>query len=303
VVDKNYINQVSVSLSRNVLYNVRLAAGITGGGGSATGNGAGAFSVAGSGGTSGRIEYLVDGIPNTVAQNNGGVVYIPSMDAVEEIKVHTTMFDAQYGHSNGGAINVTTKGGTNQLHGTAYLFKRWAALDANSWTNNSRGVPKAPTSYKQYGYLVSGPVYLPKIYDGRNKTFFSTTLENDSDPRELTRQARVPTSLERQGDFSQTLNRRGGAFAIYDPLTTVGTGNNAVRQAFPGNRIPASRLSPTGVAWLGLLPEPNIAGVRPQLELFNWIKSGVYTVEQKQVSFRVDHNTSDDCCAIRSARC
>lgn len=293
VIDKNFINQVSVSLSRNVLYNVRLAPGITGGGGSATGSGAGAFSVSGSGGTSGRIEYLVDGIPNTVAQNNGGVVYIPSMDAVEEIKVHTTMFDAQYGHSNGGAINVTTKGGTNQLHGTAYLFKRWAALDANSWTNNSRGVPRPPTSYKQYGYLISGPVYLPKVYDGRNRTFFSTTLENDSDPRELTRQARVPTALERQGDFSQTINRRGGAFAIYDPLTTQGTGTTATRQPFPGNRIPSARLNPAGVAWMKLLPEPNMPGVPAQLELFNWIKSGVYTVEQKQVSFRIDHNLSD----------
>ena len=164
-----------------------------------------------------------------------------SMDAVEEIKVHTTMFDAQYGHSNGGAINITTRGGTNQLHGTAYLFKRWAALDANSWNNNRSGLPKASTNYRQFGYFVSGPVYIPKLYDGRNKTFFSTTLESDSDPRELTRRARVPTELERRGDFSQTLNRRGGAFTLYDPATTVVTGGRATRQPFPGNRIPADR--------------------------------------------------------------
>ncbi len=223
--------------------------------------------------------------------NGGGVVYVPSIDAVEEIKVHTTMFDAQYGHSNGGAINITTRGGTNDLHGTAYLFKQWAALNANSWTNNRRGLPKAGTNYRQYGYLVGGPVFIPKLYDGRNRTFFSTTLELDRDPRELTRQARVPTELERQGDFSETLNRRGGPLSIYDPATTVVTGGRATPEPFVNGRIPPSKLSPTGVAWLSLFPKPNLP-VRPQLELFNWVGSGIYSVEQKQVSVRLDHNMS-----------
>ncbi|MFB3825537.1 MAG: carboxypeptidase regulatory-like domain-containing protein, partial [Bryobacteraceae bacterium] len=112
VLDRSALGAVPVSISRNVLYNVRLAAGVTGGGGSITGNGAGNFSIAGGGSTTGRIEYLIDGIPDTVAHNSGGPVYIPSIDSVEEIKIQTTMFDAQYGHSNGGAINVTTRSGT-----------------------------------------------------------------------------------------------------------------------------------------------------------------------------------------------
>jgi hypothetical protein len=291
VIGSAYLENITVSLSRNVLYNVRLAPGITGGGGSVTGNGAGNYTVSGGGSTVGRIEYSIDGIPNTVAQNDGGVVYIPSTDAVEEIKVHTTMFDAQYGHSNGGAINITTKGGGNELHGTAYLFKRWAALDANTWTNNSRGIPKGPVSYRQFGYLVSGPVFIPKLYDGRNKTFFSTTLESDRDARDLTREARVPTDLERQGDFSQTLNRRGGAFAIYDPATTVVTAGRATRQPFAGARIPAARISPGGQAWLNLLPKPT-RQVPAQLELYNWDGTGIYSVVQEQWSVRLDHYVS-----------
>jgi len=291
VIDTSYLGGITVSLSRNVLYAVRLAPGITGGGGSVTGNGAGTFSVAGGGSTTGRVEYMIDGIPNTVAQNNGGPVYIPSVDAVEEIKVHTTMFDAQYGHSNGGAINITTRGGTNEVHGIAYLYKRWAALDANSWTNNSRGVPKGPVSYRQYGYLFSGPVLIPKLYDGRNRTFFSTTLEKDRDARDLTRQARVPSELERQGDFSRTLNRRGGPFSIYDPATTTVTGGRAARQPFAGGRIPAARIHPAGQAWLNLLPKPTRAG-DTQLELYNWDASSIYRVEQTQESARIDHNIS-----------
>jgi len=292
VIDRNQINNVTVNISRNVLYNLRLAPGITGGGGSITGNAAGGFSIAGSGSTQGRVEYMIDGIPNTTAHNNGGVVYIPSMDAVDEIKVHTTMFDAQYGHSNGGAINITTRGGTNELRGTAYLYKRWAALDANSWQNNRNGLPKAPTNYRQFGYLVTGPVFIPKLYNGRNQTFFSTTLESDADPRELTRQARVPTELERQGDFSQTINRRGGTFTVYDPATTVITAGRATRQPFAGNRIPVNRQSPTGVAWMKLFPAANL-NVPPQLELFNWVASGKYDVINQQTSARLDHHFSD----------
>jgi len=291
VVERNYLTSITVNLTRNVLNTVRLTPGVTGGGATVTGNNAGSFSIAGGGSTTGRIEFLVDGIPNTTAHNNGGVVYIPSIDSVEEIKVHTTMFDAQHGHSNGGAINITTRGGTNQLHGTSYLYKRWSALDANSWTNNSRGLQKVPTNYYQFGYLVSGPVLLPKLYDGRNRTFFSTTFEKDRDLQELTRRARVPTAEERIGDFSQTINRRGGMFTLYDPLTTVVASNRATRQPFTGNRIPASRIHPIGGAWLKLYPAPNVP-IPPQLEALNWIGTGVTTLPQTQISARIDHNVS-----------
>jgi hypothetical protein len=292
VVERNYLTSITVNLTRNVLNTVRLTPGVTGGGATVTGNNAGSFSIAGGGSTTGRVEFLVDGIPNTTAHNNGGVVFIPSIDAVEEIKVHITMFDVQYGHSNGGAINITIRGGGNQLHGTTYLYKCWSALDANSWTNNTAGLAKPPTNYYQFGYLLSGPVYLPKLYDGRNRTFFSTTLEKDRDSVELTRRARVPTLAERGGDFSQTLNRRGGPFTLYDPATTAVMNNRATRQPFAGNRIPASQIDPTGAAWMKLFPEPNVP-MAPQLEALNWIGTGSTVQPQTQVSFRIDHNVSD----------
>ncbi|HTM49031.1 MAG TPA: carboxypeptidase regulatory-like domain-containing protein [Bryobacteraceae bacterium] len=292
VVEKNYLSSITVNLTRNVLNTVRLTPGVTGGGATVTGNNAGSFSIAGGGSTTGRIEFLVDGIPNTTAHNAGGVVFIPSIDAVEEIKVHTTMFDAQYGHSNGGAINITTRGGTNQLHGSAYLYKRWSDLNANSWTNNTAGLPKPPTEYYQFGYFVGGPIILPKIYDGRNRTFFSTTFEKDRDSVELTRRARTPSDAEKAGDFSQTLNRRGGPFTLYDPNTTIVTAGRATRQPFANNRIPSSLITPTGAAWMKLYPSPNVT-TSPALEALNFIGTGATVLPQTQISFRVDHQISD----------
>src|SRR6185436_10098429 len=213
------------------------------------------FAIAGGGSGQGKNEIIVDGMPNTTA--GGTIGFIPSMDSVEEVKIHTTMFDASYGHSNGGALSITTRGGTNELHGAVYGYKRWRDLNANSWTNNRLGLDKPPVGYQQWGYTVGGPVWIPKIYSGRNRTFFSTSLERDHDPRELTRQARVPTAAERTGDFSQTLNRTGGAFAIYDPATTTGSGSNVSRQPFAGAKIPAARITPLGSAILSKFPLPN----------------------------------------------
>jgi hypothetical protein len=292
VLSKNYVANVTVNIYRNALNAVLLTPGTAGGGGSVTGSGAGTFSIAGGGGTTGRVEYMVDGIPNAVAMKNGSPVYVPSIDGIDEIKVQTTMFDAAYGHSNGGVINITTRGGANTLHGTAYLYKQWAALNANTWTNNRNGVAKPPVNYHQYGYLFSGPVWIPRVYDGHNRTFFSTTLERDRDARALTGIGRVPTALERQGDFSQTIALTGGPLSLYDPFSTIVSGSKATRTAFPGAKIPASLLSPAGVAWLGLYPMPN-GPFTTQLGAYNWTGSGIYSVEQPEVSARIDHNISD----------
>ena len=278
VLDNRILSAVTIGLGKNVLYAVRLAPGVNSGGGSVTGNGAGNYRISGGGSTDGRVEYLIDGIPNTVAQNSGGVVYIPSIDAVEEIKVQTTMFDAAYGHSNSGAINITTKGGTNTPHGTVYMYKQWGALNANSWANNRNGIQKPTVHYYQYGYLFGGPVYIPRIYNGRNRTFFSTTLERDNDPRTCMLYARVPTTQEKQGNFSQTLGSTGLPLSVYNPYTTTVSGTRATRQPFANATIPASQLSPTGAAWLKLLPEPNMAGIVPRIQAYNWLTSGLYYV-------------------------
>ena len=290
VINNAYVGLLTISLSRNVINVRQLAPGVTGGTGTYTSDAQGNFSVAGGGGTRGDNEIVVDGIPNTTV---GGIIgFVPSIDSVEEAKVHTTLFDAAYGHSNGGALSITTRAGANQPHGALYFYKRWRALNANSWTNNRLGLDKPEVDYHQWGYTVSGPVWIPRLYNGRNRTFFTTSLERDHDPRQLTRQARVPTEAERNGDFSGTLNRLGGAFSIYDPATTVQTGATATRQPFSGARIPAARQSPIGATALKKFPLPNQPAA-PALAAYNWGLSKTYTVDQRQTSARIDHLLSD----------
>ncbi|MFN0101151.1 MAG: TonB-dependent receptor domain-containing protein [Bryobacteraceae bacterium] len=289
---KEIVNVLNISLTRNVTNLVQLAPGVTGGTGTYTSLAQNGFSINGGGSTRAGNEFLVDGMPSTLPSSGGLIAATPSLDNVAEVRVQSTLFDAQFGRSNGGAVSVTTKGGANQVHGSGYWFKRWTALYANTWQNNRLGLPRPPVKYDQYGYYFSGPVVLPKLFNGKDKLFFSTSLERDSEPRDLPRQARMPTAAERQGDFSQTLNLNGQALAIYDPATTVVTGTTARRSVFPGARIPAARLDPTGRAALNLLPLPNQAGVPAQLGAFNWSAAGIYTVTQRNLSTRLDWNVS-----------
>ncbi|MEK7407911.1 MAG: carboxypeptidase regulatory-like domain-containing protein [Acidobacteriota bacterium] len=288
VIDRRYVANVAVALTRNAVAAARLAPGITGKIGTFSSNDQTEISISGGGSTQARNEFTLDGIPNTVPQGGGNIVYVPSLDTVEEVKVHTTMFDASYGHSNGGAVSITTRGGTNELRGTVYLYKRWAALDANSWVNNRLGLGKPAVSYRQMGLTVGGPVVIPRLFNGRNRTFFFVSREQDKLANMVSRQSRVPTDLERQGDFSRTLSRTGVPLTIYDPATTLVTGSRAERQPFAGNRIPASRLDPTGVAVLKTYPGPN-RDVPAQVGGFNWGGSGVSDTSNYNTNIRIDH--------------
>lgn len=294
VVSTSYITNVVTSVYRNAINLTRMAAGITGASqGTYTSDNMSQISINGGGATQGGNEVIIDGVPNTVPLSTGSIVVVPTVDSIEEMKVHTTMFDASYGHSNGGAIDIVTKTGSNDLHGTAYFFKRWKALNANTWANNKNGLPKGPIRYRLYGYFLSGPVYLPKMYNGRNRTFFSSAFEDDNDNRDLGRQARVPTALERQGDFSQTLARNGRApIVIYDPFTTQVVGGKGTRQPFPGAKITPSLLSPIGLAVLGALPLPTMQ-VPPQIGVNDWASAKTYRVGQREISVRIDHLVSD----------
>src|SRR5436190_2552528 len=159
VMDNNYVSNVAISIYRNAVNFARVAPGVTGApAGTYTSDNQTQFSISGGGGTQGNNEIILDGVPDTIPLSSGSVVVVPSVDSIEELKVNTTMFDASYGHSNGGAVTIVTRGGTNQPHGSIYLFKRWAALNANSWNNNRVGAPKPPLNYHQWGYFFSGPV-------------------------------------------------------------------------------------------------------------------------------------------------
>ncbi|MFB3829334.1 MAG: carboxypeptidase regulatory-like domain-containing protein [Bryobacteraceae bacterium] len=294
VIQQTFIQNVPVSLTRNVLNRAYLDPSITYSDttGTVTSNAQTQIVISGGGGARGRNEIIVDGIPNTVARSGGVAIFVPSQDSVEEMRVQSTLFDASYGHSNGGAINISTRSGTNAVHGTAYDFKRWRALNANSWVNNRKGLAKPPVNYNQYGGVIAGPVWLPNLYNGRNRTFFTFALESNADKAPRTRQAHVPTELERAGDFSQTRNSLGsGLVAIYDPFSTVGTGTSARRTVFPDGRIPARLLNPTGVALAKAFPLPTEI-TTPQIGVINWYGTGVYQVLEKQYSGRIDHQIS-----------
>jgi hypothetical protein len=122
-------------------------------------------------------DFMLDGAPNNAQSGTNNIALVPPVDAVQEFKVMTNSYDAQYGHSGGGVINVSLKSGTNSFHGTAYEFARRNAWDANSFQNNAAGAARTGHYLDQYGAQAGGPVYIPKVYDGRDKSFFMVNYE------------------------------------------------------------------------------------------------------------------------------
>jgi hypothetical protein len=237
---------------------------------------------AGASGGNGGNDITVDGIPNLTARRYGLSVTMPMSDAVEEFKVTTTMFDASLGRSNAGAMSVTTRSGNNQFSGSAYYYARDPSLNANSWTNNKAGIPRpSGAKYNLEGATFGGPIQ-------KDKTFFFAAFERISQESPFTRQGRVPTEAERNGDFSQTLDRNGQPLKIYYPNPT-----SAIRTPVPGNVIPASLIDPTGRAVLALYPLPNQAmragenGYR--LADINWIDTTNFSPTTYNFQVRVDH--------------
>ncbi len=201
-------------------------------------------SISMGGAPSGTNESLMNGSPNAGFAN--AMAYSPPQDAVTQVRANSFESDASYGHTGGGVVNVITKSGTNGIHGALYEFNQTSYLDANSFFTNKAGNPRPPYHYNQYGGVVSGPIFIPKLYDGRNKMFWMFTYEGlkDSDPANSPLEtgspvnyATVPTAAERTGDLSALL-KIGSNYQIYDPLTGVQNGTVVTRQAFPNNVIP-----------------------------------------------------------------
>ena len=164
-------------------------------------------------------EYLLDGAPNSSPAQNQPVIFA-SVDAVQEFKVETNNFSAEYGRAAGGVFNVVTKSGTNEYHFTAYEFLRNDALNANNFFANRTGQAKPPFKFNQFGGALGGPVILPKLYNGRNRTFFFVNAEFVRWISGVTLSGTTPTEAQRAGDFSATRNANGQLIQIYDPLST-----------------------------------------------------------------------------------
>jgi Carboxypeptidase regulatory-like domain/TonB dependent receptor-like, beta-barrel len=194
-------------------------------------------------GSTGRArESLIDGTSNVIPESGGTVFNPPSAEAFEEFKLLTDTYSAEYGRTGGGIEIFTSKSGTNGLHGTWTYNMRRDIWNAAGWSvnQNKSNAPgyRPKDRFNETGGGVGGPVYIPKIYDGRNKTFFYFSDDNDLRPVTPTSIVNtVPTTLETQGNFSQI------PLIIYDPASTVGSGTSAVRTPFANNTIPVSRLS------------------------------------------------------------
>ncbi|MBS1826615.1 MAG: TonB-dependent receptor [Acidobacteria bacterium] len=202
-------------------------------------------------------ELLLDGVPN--ATWDGRLAYSPPRDAVQEVRPRVFETDASFGHSGAGTVNQILKNGGNQLRGSAYETTKPNALVANNFFNNKNGLDKPSTRYHQFGGTLGGPIFIPRIFDGRNRVFFFFAFEGMQLRQPGTAFMSVPTDAERTGDFSKLLGVRT---VIYNPYTAVLNGTVVSRSPFPNNQIPSSLIHPIARKLLDYFPQPNVTARR-----------------------------------------
>jgi hypothetical protein len=205
-------------------------------------------------------EFLLDGAPNNGQLGGNNIAYVPPVDSVQDFKIMTNTYDAQYGKTTGGIINVNLRSGTNALHGSLYEFMRRAPLDATDFRLKARRAPKADHYLDQFGGQVEGPIRVPWLYDGRDRTFFMFNYEGYREGVPQPLNLSTPATEFLDGDFSKLVDGAGRPIIIYDPLT--GRADASVpggwrRDPFPGNRIPANRINPIAKKILSFYPKPN----------------------------------------------
>src|SRR5258708_1741319 len=227
----------------------------------------------------------------------------PSVEALNEFKVTTSTIPAEFGRTSGGVESFTTKSGANAFHGTAFDILRNDKLDANSWTNNFNKAPKPRDHQNDFGGSLGGPVWIPKLYNGHNKSFFFCSWEQYRLNQGMSNITPLPTDAERTGDFSALLGAATGATnpcdntpvllgQIFDPSTTKTVNGQLCRTAFPGNKI-TSTLSPVALKVLGFLNvHPNIAPTPANQNglIKNFLFLSNRPVRETNTSFRIDQN-------------
>jgi hypothetical protein len=294
VVEQQFVNSIPLNL-RNPLLLLTLAPGVT------TGLRAGINTLSQSttnnfrinGGRGATNEVLIDGAANTGTYNNQ-VSAIPQVDAVQEFKVNTSPYAAEFGRTGGGVISFAIKSGGNDYHGTMHEFLRNSVLDANGFNANRAGQPKPSFKRNQFGFTLGGPILLPKLYNGRNRTFFFVAYEGLRERSLANFTGSVPTQLEARGDFSQTFDTGGALIRIFDPRTTrldpdrpAGT-TRYLRDQFPGNVIPSALLNQVAAGLIKYYPAPNQKG-RGASNIDNYFIAAANSLDSDRVDFRIDH--------------
>ena len=301
VIDSKNVNNLPLN-GRNFTFLAQLAAGVNTPQADTRGNAAsGAFAANGS--RPAQNNYLLDGIDNnsdTVDFLNGtNYVVLPPVDAVEEFKVQTSDFSAEYGRSGAAVLNATIKSGTNELHGAVWEFFRNDKLDAADFFENSHGIQKGELRQNQFGFTAGGPVVIPKLFDGRNKVFFFGDYEGFRRVQGTVLTGSVPSEAERSsgytnfqdliaaqsGTVTDALGRVMPVGTVLDPATTRAAAGGFVRDPFGScqnepagfvytvagcnlNMIPAGRLDPNAIALLNLYPNPTTNAVNSLLSNF-----------------------------------
>jgi hypothetical protein len=304
VVNAQSINDLPLN-GRNYTFLAQLSAGISYGQKDTRGEDSNGRFVA-NGARATQNNYLLDGIDNNSSiisrQNGKDFVVLTPVDGLSEFKVQTNSYSAEFGRAAGAVLNATVKSGTNGLHGDAWEFLRNNDLDASDFFVNAGGQTAAEFRRNQFGFTVGGPVMLPKVYDGRNKTFFFADYEGARIRQGHPDSSTVPTLAERNSgftNFQDLITGQSGSRTdasgksyplgtIFDPATTTPFGSTYIRTPFLNNTIPISRLDPNAVKLLDLLPAPNGPGV-----LFNYVSSPIFEDDTNTFDIRVDHNFSE----------
>ncbi len=233
--------------------------------------GDGSFAV--NGGRADNFGFYLDGINNTQRRNTGAVIN-PPIEGVQEFKIITSGFNAEYGRYAGGMMNLVTKSGSNKLHGSLYEFARNDVFDATSYFD----VTRSKLRRHQFGATLNGPVFIPGLYNGRDRTFFMFSWESLRLVDGKTQRGIVPHPEMLRGDFSKARDALGAPLAVRDPLANAN---------FPSNQIPVSRLDPVALKMAAYFPQPNIPG-----SVNNFIAQGDATTSNNNFAIKGDHNLS-----------
>ena len=227
----------------------------------------------------------IDGISGNTARGRTAESPV-NMDAIAEVRVLSNSYTAEYGTASGGVINIVTRGGSQQFHGTAYYYNRNEAFNANDFFNNRQGIARQRYRFNTAGGNVGGPIYWPKHFNSnRQKLFFFFSVEDlpNQKPNSVSNFT-VPTALERQGDFSKSFRNATTLYPLKDPTTGL---------AFPGNVIPANRIDPNSARLLNVFPLPNATNTAVTNFAYNYQIAGYQSQPVKNETLRVDYNRSE----------
>jgi Carboxypeptidase regulatory-like domain len=324
LVNQKFINDLPLT-SRSVFNLAQLSPGVTQAAGGSFGLNAGATNFISNGGRNSTADIVLDGVSQTNNENNSGIttaLYTPSVDAVQEFNVQQNTYTAEVGFGGNTVINVVTKSGTNQFHGSLFEFLQNSALNANNFFNNQNGVKISPKKNNQFGGTIGGPIR-------KDKVFFFFDYQGTISRSTGTARAGVASAAERQGDFGELCGRNGGSFdsagrcsaangQLWDPMTSTysSSAGGAVRSGYipfnnmatymsPGNpklagspytlpAQPGNLIDPVALKMMQYFPLPNVAvGTAGYNPLNNWIGTNGSRSNDKRFDIKIDNRLSD----------